>query len=108
MNPPDTLLGMLYDALMRFLVVSLEKARKGKADLFQREVFLRFLAIFFAPRKVLINGVPKVPLCFLGRFSLEYDEIMGISDSTVKHAFCFIKLKMANKTFIFDHNFINF
>ncbi|MBY0462876.1 MAG: hypothetical protein K2Q34_06825 [Alphaproteobacteria bacterium] len=104
MNPPDALLGMFYNALMRFLAISSGKARKVKADLFQREGFLRFLAIFFAPRKVLINGVPKVPLCFLDRFSLEDDEIVGISDPTVKHAFCFIELKMASKSFIFDHN----
>jgi hypothetical protein len=87
MNPPATLLGMLYDALMRFLSVLSGKARKVKADLFQREGFLRVFTIFFAPRKVLINGVPKVPLCFLDRFSLEDDEIVGISDPTVKHAF---------------------
>ncbi|GEM_PF-4273029 len=108
MNPPATILGMLYDALMRFLSVSSGKARKGKADLFQREGFLRVLAIFFAPRKVLINGILKVQLCFLDGFSLESDEIVGISDPTVKHAFCFIELKMANKSFVFDHNFINF
>lgn len=104
MNPPGTILGMLYDALMSFLSVSSGKARKVKADLFQREGFLRVFTIFFAPGKVLINGVPKVQLCFLDRFSLEYDEIVGISDPTVKHAFCFIELKMANKSFIFDHN----
>lgn len=106
MKPPHTILGMLCDALMRFLAISSGKARKVKAGLFQREGFLRFLAIFFAPGKVLINGVLKVQLSFLDRFSLESDEIVGISDPTVKHAFCFIKLKMANKSFIFNHNFI--
>ena len=103
MNPPGTLLGMLYDALMRFLSVSSGKARKVKTDLFQREGFLRFFTIFFAPRKVLINGVLEVQLCFLDRFSLEDDEIVGISDPTVKHIFCFIELKMAHKSFIFNH-----
>ena len=97
------MLGMLYGALMRFLSVSSEKDRKVKADLFQREGFLRFLAIFFAPGKVLINGILKVQLCFLDRFSLESDEIVGISDPTVEHIFCFIELKMGNKSFIFNH-----
>lgn len=97
---------MLYNALMRFFVILSGNARKIKADLFQREGFLRFFAMFFAPRKVLINGVPKVQLSFLDRFSLENDEIVGISDPTVKHIFCFIKLKMTNKSFVFNHNFI--
>ncbi len=106
MNPPGIILGMLYDALMMFLAISSGKARKVRADLFQREGFLRVFAIFFALRKVLINGILKVQLCFLDRFSLENDEIVGISDPTVKHAFRFIELKMANKSFIFNHNFI--
>lgn len=103
MNQPATLLGVFYDALMRFLSVSSGKARKVKADLFQRQGFLRFFTIFFAPGKVLINGVPKVKLCFLDGFSLENDEVVGISDPTVEHIFCFIELKMANKSFIFNH-----
>ena len=81
---------------------------KSEGGPISREGFFRFLAIFFAPSKVFINGVSKVQLSFPDRFSLKNDEIVGISDPTVKHAFCFIELKMANKSFVFDHNFINF
>ena len=93
---------------MRFLVVSSGKARKVKAYLFQEGVFLKVFTIFFAPLDVFINGILKVLSDFLYGFSLECDDIVRISDASVKHTFCLIKLKMANKSFIFDHNFLDF
>ena len=85
------------------------KVQKVKYELFQKGEFLKVFSIFFAPIDVFINGVlPQDPLKvlsdFLYGFSLECDDIVRVSDAPVKHIFCLIKLKMANKSFVFNHN----
>ncbi len=94
----------VYDALMRFYVVSWGKTQKVKNDLFQEGVFLTVFSILFAPIDVFINRILKVLSDFLCGLSLECDDIVRVSDAPVKHIFCLIKLKMANKSFIFSHH----
>ena len=75
---------------------------------FQREGFFWFFSIFFTPFKMFIDGILESFLYLSYGFSLKGNELMSVGNFPVEHICGLIKGKIANVSFVIDHNFTYF